>query len=293
MSVGDQGADFDTRNPYEAISPDNSGLYYRSRVFPGLAQSVDACRSGEVPYSELSLDAFQSWVELGWKKPHASAEAAERFMAKALEEYREVDEALEDYWETRNPGHLLEELGDFQWCIGANACNSGVVLGDDIKLRLYEYAVGTKVRTADGSFDYADWYGHAASLSVKRTSPTIGDIDDLISRGFVPQMSPAMNLYDEEEISPTVFMSDFLLYLAVLRNASEHLYQSGRPSLQSSSLRSFNRDIGALTSEVMLRTAAIASYVGSSLAHVVQVNIDKVSDRVEKNLVDKTDGSRT
>lgn len=283
--------DFDDRRIAESAPQDQRGLYYRQHVFPGLRTLVDACVDGEAPFDELTFDALQAWNELGWKQPHATLEAAERFASKALEERGEVSEAFEEYWDTRNPEHVVEELGDLGWTITALASNAGIVVSDTIKQRAYEYSMGTKEFDDTGSVVDPSWYDAMASLAIRRGSVKLGDVDAVLREGFFPWPSASMNRDGGERISPTVYLHDLRLYIMLLRSINEDLYGAERsvavriPPDRIDACRS-------IVAESWLDIAAMAHYVGSTLSEVVSTNIQKVTHRVSHNLVDKTDGSR-
>lgn len=285
---GYPGADIFTRPDADDIGR-VEGLYYRTQSFAGLEAELQRCRSGEMAYTDLSLDADQAWNESAWKLPHASLEAAKRYGAKFREEVREVDDALEEYWDTRNPAHFIEELGDLKWVLLALASNSGVVISDAVKSRLYQYAAGTRVFNSGGGLRYPDWYETATQLAIKQGSLSIGDIDSVIDAGLVPQHSPAMNIEEDETISPTFYVNDFILHGLLLKIEEEQYDENGfrfalvplaeQPSAQHAA-------------EIYLRIAAMAHYVGSTLAEVIRINVEKIAQRVATGTIDKSDGGR-
>jgi hypothetical protein len=253
---------------------------------------VDDCLAGTREFGELTLDADQAWNESGWKKPQASIEAAIRFTDKAREEWRELDDALEEYWDTREATHFVEELGDFKWLMTAIASNSGVVANDALKARLYEYIAGTREIKEDGSYGYPDWYDAAAAISVKRNPVTIGEIDDLIDAGFVLRFSPAMNLYEQEEISPTGVMFEFQGHIVFLRGLSERIFEHDLRAYQGIALYDVTQDVGRIVAEAYLKIASLAHYAGATMAQVVQVNMEKINRRIAERTIDKEDGKR-
>jgi hypothetical protein len=268
------------------------GLYYRNNTFPHLAANLQECLDGNADFAGLALDAEQAWNEEGWKVPHASKAAADRFCNKAREEITEIDEALEEYWENRNPQHLIEELGDFNYCVTAVASNAGLVVGDAVKTRLYDYLMGTK-QYRDGAYVKPIWYDKAAQLSVKSDALTIGDIDELINAGFAPRFSTVMNLYEgDEEISPSEYMMQFLFYVSVLQNLSAKMFPTDQAMFHDTPYRLERQDMNAVLAETYLRIAAIAHYAGSSMAEVVAVNTRKIAGRIQNNQVDKDDNPR-
>jgi hypothetical protein len=293
--LGDAGVDFDARREQEAEPVAVDGLYFRGRLFSALADDVRVCLEGIRLFGELSLDADQVGNESGWKEPHATREAALRFSDKTLEEQRELEEAIDEWHDGRvsTTEDIIKELGDFKWCVAAVASNAGVTINDALKSRLYEYVAGTK-QAIDGKMGPPEWYDAAAGLAIKRDGLTIGDIDGLIAAGFVPQHSPAMNLYEPEDVSPTLFMWDFLGYAKFLRVLSEQLYDSNHGIFhQGPALQGPAEQVGVIAAEAYLRVAALAHHYGSTFEEVVAVNTHKISGRVATNSVDKTDPNRS
>lgn len=292
FTVGDSGVDFDSRRQLETPPLIDDGLYFRHHDFPELSDMVTACKSGEMVFADLTLDAYQAWNETGWKVPQATIEAAQRLGAKAEEERREVNDALEDFYEDRQVEHLVEELGDYHWVITAIANNCGVIASDGVKARLYDYAMGTRTMASDGSFRYADWYDTAAQLSIKRDSLTLGDIDSLMTAGFAPRFSPGMNLYEPEQISPTAYMFDLTMYNSLLRGIMQNMYEDGARFGQRAQESPDSQTTAKVVAEIYLRVAAIAHAASSSMSEVVAQNIRKVDERIARRAIDKTDPNR-
>jgi NTP pyrophosphatase (non-canonical NTP hydrolase) len=288
----ESGVDFDSRRAIEGSPHLTAGLYYRQHVFPQLAELITDGLGSESDMSAVSLDADQSWNETGWKQPQTTYEAAIRFTGKLQEEVGELDDALEEYWDSRNAAHFIEELGDCKWLFTAIASNSGVVVNDALKARLYEYIAGTRELKDDGTFDYPDWYDAAAELSIKKEPLTIGDIDKLLESGFVPRFSPAMNLYEPEELSPTHTIFELRSYSVFLRGLSERLFEQDILAYQGVALSVVNEQIAKMIAESYLKIAAMARYAGSSMSEVCRINTQKISRRMAENQVDKSDSPR-
>ncbi len=285
------GADYLVHNGVEGTSSSDTGLYYRTRVFPALSQEVSKSIAGEQPFSELSLDALQAWSEEAWKEPHGSKSATERFEGKFYEEVSEAVDAFREYMQTGDNVHFVEEIGDVYWVVNALASNSRTVISDGLKERLYEYTAGTRTWVT-GIAEYPDWYDDAGKVAVKRGAPTVKDIDDLICVGFAPAISPAMNHYDNEPMEiPGDYLHEMRFYLAALCNLGEQLHGSERV-LPVEDARIISTDMGKIAAESVLRVAAMAHYVGASFEDVVERNILKISQRINLNLIDKGDGDR-
>lgn len=288
-----QGVDYATRCTPEDPAQMHDGLYYRSQTFASLKADVDSCRIGTMAYEQLSVEALQAWTESGWKTPHSSFDSVKRLGDKAHEEAGEVDDALEEFWNTRDKTHLIDELGDYLWVTSAFASNGSVVISDAIKKRLYAYAMGTKVRTSSG-FEEPEWYDAAAGLATKRGSLNLGDLDDIISAGFVPRFSPVMNLYEKEEICCTNFAEDLIAYSTyMIGMASQQHGYNEDAYVPHEVFEGLSDAIGNVAAEVYFRVAAMAHFVGGSISEVVKVNIDKISKRIAAGMIDKTDCTRT
>ena len=285
--IGDPGVDFETARDLEPEAKQNAGLYYRAHAFPELLATIEAAQLQEQGFGNVSLEAYQSWNEIGWKAPHASFAAVERFGEKVKEEAREVDDAIEDFFDTRDRTHLIEELGDYLWVATSFANNGAAVVSDAIKRRLYAYAVGTRV-WENGGFREPEWYQAAASLAVKRDAITVEDIDDLVSHGFVPRFSPVMNLYDEEEICLTGFAFDFMSFAAFLNGVAQQQYKYGEDKhIRPQPYSELSEDVGNMVAEIYFRVGAIAFRVEGSFAEVIERNIRKISERVRTGTVDR------
>jgi hypothetical protein len=268
------------------------GLYYRSRIFPALQSAVQDCVIGEREFNKLPVDAYQSWVETGWKEPHASLAAVSRFRQKGIEEAREVEDAYKEFMESKNNTHLVEELGDYAWVTVGFANNGGVVTSDSIKTRLYDYGMGTKI-IEDGKFNYPVWYDTAMRLAIKRNSLTLGDIDDLNNAGFMPRFSPAMNVYQfEDQICSPEYVFDLSPFAVFMAGINEQQYDDENRIVTGSQFMEHSNHLGKLVAESIFRVAAIAHKEGSSFSEVVRQNVIKISGRIETGTVDRSDGKR-
>ncbi len=290
---GYPGIDLYSQGGREDTKAAESGLYYRSRVAPDLSQAIDKCLDGTSSFADMSFDALQAWNESAWKVPHGTLAASTRFADKLGEELDEAEQALEEFRDTRDNRHLIEEIGDVGWGINALASNGRAVISDSLKDRVYSYLTGTRIYTESGSFDYPDWYDEAAKFVVRRGPLNIGDVDALVGAGFVPQHSPVMNLYEPEKISPTHELCwNFKFYIPALRSLNEQLHGS-ETYIPHDNGEHISHEIGKIAAEATLRIAAIAHYAGSSFEEVVSLNIAKINNRITLNIIDKSDGERT
>jgi len=271
------------------VGEDANGLYYRSRIAPQLSQEVDDCLAGTADFSDLSLDADQSWNEGAWKEPHASLAAFLRFSRKFREEVVELVDAFAEYNGTGDARHFIEEVGDVKWVVTALASNSGIVVSDAIKSRLFEYVAGTRQFDEGHHLSYPQWHTFAGSLAVKQGPLVVGDIDNLIHHGFVPQPSPIMNIEADERLSPTGIFRDLLFYRYVLLAAEERYKEDG---FHVAPVYPNQSEPGRPTADMYLQLAAMANFVGSSFAEAIGGNSRKMTERIAINAIDKTDPNR-
>ena len=251
-----------------------------------------------------TITDYQEWTESGWKKPQGTYEAATRFIGKLFEEVGELEEAYVILIKNRNElneseyAHdLLSELGDVLWCATALASNSSADIDSGLKTRMYEYTMGLNFYV-DGTKMTAPWRNHLAMLATSESNIELSEISKVISEGFEPQPSTAMNLeYDDSKLE--IFQHiDRLKNLAfALRGMVEQQYNYGEtenlyimPELYDDRART----VASITSEVCLNIAYIAyEQLDASLEDVIAVNMAKINARIESQRVDKTDGKRS
>jgi len=279
------------QSPRPSLSTPQDGLYFRSLIHQGSAEEITRFLNGEVQDDDLSLDAYQSWNEQGWKEPHVSKSAMSRFGQKAIEEAREVESAAEDYFDSKENGDLVLELGDFTWVATAVANNTGIIVSDELKHALYQYSMGIKVY--DGRvFREPDWYDAATKLAIKKGSLTLGDIDQLNRDAkFVPLLAPVMNIDPDDDMEASITGACYYLqwYSVIFKSFVEDYEQYLNFSApQTSQLE----DLAKVIVGSYLQVAWIANEVGSSLSEVVTQNIKKIEKRVQSRTVDKTDFGR-
>lgn len=286
LAVGDTQRSRVMFRDLEPAFEEREGLFYRALDFPGLAQAVQQCLDGDTPYADLSIDAYQAWVETGWKVPHRSVEAVERFATKAREEHFELDMAVEEYCPGQGADHAVEEAGDYLWVITAAASNAGAVVSDSIKHRLYKEAMGTRLYRGN-EITYPDWYDKAGAIAIKRGSVTVGDIDDLFMSGnYVPQYSSAANIYEDEDVlCATAYLFELQGVNVFMKNACLNQLREGWSEESA-------RRAGELGAIALLRVAAIAHQMGRTLEDVISTNIPKITKRINDGTVDKSDGER-
>ena len=269
------------------------GLFYRDRTYPHLAQLISQATLDE-DFGQLPIDAYQAWNETGWKKQQASYAATGRLQNKAVEEYEETMSALYEFRESGEPAHFVEELGDYLWVVTAIANNGGAVLSDSARTRFFEHAAGTRILRS-GKPDYPVWYNTLAQLPLQREPISIGNIDQLIKAGFRPQISPCMNLDEEDEeghIDAAGYAHDLLAFVVTMVSINERQYNYGEGQVIPNEFGLLAKDLGVVVVEATLRVAALAHFAGSTLADVVQTNVGKITQRIENHTVDKADGER-
>lgn len=285
---------------YEKFAP--QGLYAKPSCC-GDAKSVECDGLYNLsPERELSaissVTDYQYWVESNWKKPHGTFEAVKRFYSKLSEE---IDELFEADYEFNEDGcdtkaiELLSELGDVLWCATALASNSSADIDKGIKECLYHYTVGV-TNYVDGEESELSWRDNSAEISTIRKNVDFADIDNLMSNGFEPLISRAMNLFDEyPEMDIYEHIDLIKMHSMVIKSIASQQYNYGEDDVFVSS-RTYDvmsDDIGIATAEVLLNVAYIAkNRLGLALGDVVNKNIDKTSKRAELGLIDKSDGER-
>lgn len=238
----------------------------------------------------LSLDDYQAWCDLNWKKPHGTVESAERLRAKLLEESREVQEAVSLPETSRSLDDIKSELGDLLWCVNGISSDLNVSVKHGMMMLLDRYGRGTRY-FHDRS---APAWVKTAQMVTFDDNMSLLDIDKMVNEGYEPQVPTDMLIDADPE--PVIFgIQDALNHIDIHTrllssitaiNYDKDNYQSGE---------TYQADVaGHLVGRIYLDAAFLAKYsAGSSLTEVVRQNILKLSERVDKNIVDKSDGPRS
>lgn len=292
------------KGAYEAFAP--QGLHIISDLGPQ-AESVENDKMYNLsPERELStvsnITDYQNWVESDWKKPHGTYESVERFNDKLSEEIAELRDA--DTVFTKNGSdrysddalELLSELGDVLWCATALASNSSADIDKGLKECLYAYTMGISCYV-DGENTEPEWHAISAKMSTDRKNTALSDIDTLISGGFEPLITTAMNLFDDGPELGIYEHIELIKYdSVVIKGMSDRQYNYGEDEgliVMSELYDSLSADIGRMIAEVYLNIAYIAKHrLNATLEDVIAKNMNKINARVESKLVDKSDGER-
>lgn len=237
----------------------------------------------------LPIDDYQAWCELNWKKPQGTAESAERLRSKLLEESREVQAAVMMPEHRRTAEDIISELGDLLWCTNGISSDLKVSVKHGLMMLLDRYGRGTRY-----IHDYSEptWVKAAQKITYDN-GMSLHDIDRIIDEGYEPQASTYMYI-DEDPEAITISIQDALgnldthtrlLSSIAAINYEDNNYQSGE---------TYQADVAEhLAGCIYMDIAFLAKHsAGMSLTEVVRRNILKLSERVDKNLVDKSDGPR-
>lgn len=234
----------------------------------------------------LGLNDYQKWVELDWKKPHSSVEAFERFsvglVGEIVELNDEVDPLLRENsfrnWKRREDfekpsKESISELGDVLWYGTALLGNAQIDLETCFREYLHE------------KWEPVDW-GEAF---------TVGEVQGRIEN-HTPYPFPRRNVGDlfledideERAISRDLHYSGYTI-AALLRRIfnEERITTDPRTFMQAIGVER----VGGLFVAYVAYHAA--KTLGSSLEEVIVKNVEKISLRVERNHVDKSDGQRS
>ena len=270
------------------------GLYYRADV--DVAEYQERLLGDDA----ATIEDYQYWVDDAWKEKHGTPDAALRFGDKIIEEHKEFREAIETHRDqaTNNSiEHTVEEAGDLLWCATALASACTANIDNALKESLFAYCHG--VSHIYGQTIYApSWQPTAGRLAVMRNPITIHDIDTLIDDGFEPLPSPAMFVDEGEDDGST---NDHLLQVFFLteaiRQQSANIYalDDTQPEmLLPGTLQARGQVVGTLTGHLFLEVSFLLQRTtGSSLTDIIRSNVAKISERVTKGTVDKSDGPRT
>lgn len=291
------------------IAEDDKGLFYpvRGQDDPQQVERQRAEAILENP-AHSTLQDYQYWAESGWKTPHGTYAAADRFGKKVYEEHEELHLAIKALKNAKyddkpvkpHVSKVLHELGDVLWCMSAEASNASVGLDESMKNTLYRYVMGMQHWAGSEPVE-PSWRPAAARLATKYGLITVGDIDELIAARFEPTPSPVMNVdADEFENGVEEHMNSLLFNVSAARNASEMQYGYGEGATASEKFlimpeyyHKMGSVVGELVATSILEIAFIAKWaLGKRLGAVIAANVTKVSGRIQKNLVDKADGKR-
>jgi NTP pyrophosphatase (non-canonical NTP hydrolase) len=239
----------------------------------------------------LPIDDYQAWCELSWKEPHGTENSSDRSADKLMEETRELFEQLSMPEHRHTDEAIVSELGDVLWCTTAIASDLGINVKHALMDLMNQY--GHHFIREDGSIP--EWVKRAQTFTFDKKL-TSRSLDQLVDDGFRSDEAAIMWIdYDDEtksisypEIADAANHIDFnsrLLVSIAGMNYEKNTYQTGAIQRRD--------DAGYLIARIYTDVAFLARYTaGSTINEVIRENVLKISNRVENNLVDKSDGSR-
>lgn len=243
-------------------------------------------RRAEAPDFAITIDDYQAWCELNWKAPHGTVTSNTRLVDKLFEENTELKES---FYHNSSAQELVSELGDILWCATAIASDLKVNVKHGLMELFYLYGRGTVIfETAEPP----EWVKQAQVLTFNK-SLQAGDIDEMVAKGYEPQASPVMYTDDSpmltelelEDAVNNIEINSLMLSSIARMNYEPDLYQSGATQRGD--------EIACLVAKMYIDVAFIARHrTDASLVEVIRANIRKLSNRVDNNLIDKSDGTR-
>jgi hypothetical protein len=277
----------------------HDGLYYRS----DLPVNIEPLESRLVDMNAGSkVQDYQIWTETAWTVEHGTIGAVERFNGKLLEELIELNEAIVDY--TNDPSHadelknaVVSEAGDVLWCATALACLANADIDSGIKNRLFRYIMGVQ-HFEKGNPVKPSWRDTASTLAVKYGQLEVKEIDSLIIQGFEPLPSPVMNVFDVDHDDENIedHMNTLLFKCHQFMNGAERQFggpKDEQSAVLPSAFEEQARQASEVVAEIYLELGYItAKVVGVSLSEIIQLNVHKISSRIESNTVVKEKSTR-
>lgn len=295
--------------PLNQLSP-----YFLGKNEPGSVLEKGLHFRGDLPvgYSEYAqklladsaaepFKTYEYWVDNGWKEPHATIGSTDRLGDKLKEEVIELVEAVNELEEgVGNNAHILAELGDVLWCTTGLANNGGGRIDAGLRLAAFKYSVGIKFFDRMGDLVEPKWRNALCKFMSKYTELTIHDFDELMSSGFEPYPSYAMNLEDEdiEEEVPFDSLNGHvqLILLGSLSLINNVRFQFGNDRLWQTGDRrdDLSVEVAEIAAGIYLHIGYIAHKLGGyGLKDVIEMNVSKIQKRVNAGRVDIQDGERT
>ncbi len=244
---------------------------------------IQEALKGTRTYASLTINDFQLWAGLDWKRPHYTAQGLERICTKLKEELWDellpcLQKQMRRYTEDRKPNvpdkNTVSELGDVLWCVSGLATYEGI----DLQRAIAHYLI--------------DETGKASLRS------NFGSLDRLFSKGFRPRFS--RTLHNEEdldryELEPIKCLNILgaQLHLSAAKKLEDAQFLGDTipaPALWAQDLEG----LGQTYAQTIIFLAYYAHrWAGSTFTSVVKTNIEKISARVGNRHIDKTDGTRT
>jgi len=232
----------------------------------------------------LELETYQQWVELDWKKPQGTYQAAKRLIGKVKEEaWFEAPEAFYDSANRPVDDRLrqaaLSEAGDVLWTVTALGSNAGVNVTEAVQSKLWGKGL----------------------LSERLASLTLGHVGSIISDERVtPYISAHLAAHAGEDIEMIKFdemepRMNLLFRAASLAITCDKQFGYGDTPFAVGFYQKIGQEeIAPMVADQVLLVAWYAKHwLGSGLAEVARINALKLRSRVEAGLIDKSDGPRT
>jgi hypothetical protein len=289
----------------DSAPQEREGLYFRRDMRYDYDELSRALQEGG---SSSNFLLYQYWAESAWKTEQGTYSSAERFTNKLEEEHLEFKTAVDEFYHRKanyDPvlaENVVLEAGDVLWCMTALASNASADIDAGMRTLLFRYVRGTQhVRNMVAV--KPPWRDMAGSLAVKYEQLTLKDIDQLINRGFEPQPTQVMNIFEPDDDQFDIDQHLFFGRGVIAAMSNRHLQQYGYGDDLSESpaslvmLDKFNElghEIAELTSQALLETLFVAKRVlpGLTMDEILRKNVEKISHRVHTRQVDKTDGDR-
>lgn len=264
----------------------------------------------------VDLDEYQFWTQDNWKAEHGTSSAAERFAGKLIEEHEEFSIAMYGYLRSHDRDHatkeLLSEAGDVLWCVNALVSNATGNIRSGLQRYLYDASMGTLVYEHDSDarrsiLRHPRWRNAALQVATDNLGDlTYGDLDRLLDGGFMPNISPEMNIGSEDEslTDPIEVFHEYdhskLDAMSLSSSARQQYgYDEGFRHVQTRSHTAetyiqLARRIEWMGGKMILDIGFVLhSLAGLRLSQAVNANFKKINARVSANRIDKSDGDRT
>jgi hypothetical protein len=252
--------------------------------------------------NEITTDELCAWIDLGWKEPHGSYAATERFGAKAFEESNELIEALDAYVADSSPSNhkaASSELVDMLWPTIATTNNAACNLSTALRERLGLYLTGLTYLGPDGFPVLPPWHGVMARAAAKQDALTLADLQAVIDAGFAPQPTPHM-IVEHDDVEPELpedYASLLAMQSRVLHMFAARQHEYGNQAIRiepDAFVQEGQETVGPAAAEMLLLIAALGRHVLSvSLADLAKLMMGKIGARIANGRVDKSDGARS
>lgn len=297
---------------HNRVRANEQGLYSRHDITPEFLSDVE--ESLKTDPASVGLYDWQLYGQGSWKKQHGTYAAVERFVTKLHEEYKELIKEVPkqtsgvDISDLKN--RIAHETGDTAWCSNALASNSSANLDHGVKNFLYEAVMGIRLIDEYGNYSLPSWHVRAGQLATTVDRQlTLGDIDQLVTEGFVAEPSNRLNLFYipgedwDEDPSAYEYVRGMKYDVFALEGLVRRQYGYGETEM--SECGDYHGWVGqasydTLANEIRLQAAKILFQLalvirkscGGMLAEAASANAAKLKIRVVAGLLDREDGVR-